>query len=212
MMNKRFILKKKKLPSVTIKDDKKFEEENNCVKKNLLKKLNSFICVILVKQIRYLKLKKELQERFRSEYISQLTHRKAAKASRPIEIGELVLISNENRKRALWPIAKVIEVYPSADGIIRVAKVRTTNGELQGPVKKLVPLEIRPGENVSSMGIPNKQREEILVLHAPSVPKPVTSKKKKKELIVEPTVAVVPVKSTRRGRVIKPVQRFGFNN
>lgn len=87
--------------------------------------------------------KKHLRERFRSEYLSQLAHRGNKKASRPIEVGELVLLSNENQKRILWPLAKVVDIYPSSDGVVRVAKVRTIKGELERPVKKVIPLEIR---------------------------------------------------------------------
>ncbi|KAJ6640703.1 hypothetical protein Bhyg_05635 [Pseudolycoriella hygida] len=133
-------------------------------------------------------------------------NRKNVKPTRPIEIGELVLISNENQKRTLWPIAKVIEIHRSADGIIRVVTLRTKNGELQRPVKKLIPLEIRSGEDVSIMGIPEIQRKDIEALEVEKVKKPSKSKISTKDS--ELVEIIAPLKQTRSGRTVKPVDRF----
>lgn len=45
-------------------------------------------------------LKEVLENMFRSEYISQLVHRKGDSATRPIQVGEL-FISETNKKRRL---------------------------------------------------------------------------------------------------------------
>lgn len=158
-------------------------------------------------------LKAELQARFRSEYMGQLVHRKGAHATRSIEMGELVLISNENQKRALWPIAKVVELIPSKDGIIRVAKVKTAKGLLQRPVKLLVPLEVRANEDISILGIPEKYKEEIAKVQPPVTESKQKKKPKSKVTKKEQTCTMVrveePKKVTRSGRMVKTVHRFG---
>lgn len=165
------------------------------------------------RQQKRLQIKSELRERFRSEYISQLIQRNGPKATRPIEMGELVMLINDKQKRALWPLAKVIELCPSSDGEIRVAKVRTVKGELERPVKKLIPLEIRKGEEVPIFGLSNRQLEEIAALEKSETKKQPKSKgpKKDKEKAKKQTVdKITTVKHTKSGRMVKPVQRFGL--
>ncbi|UYV60243.1 hypothetical protein LAZ67_1000533, partial [Cordylochernes scorpioides] len=58
----------------------------------------------------------ELRARFTKEYLAMLVHHRKAKKSRRIEVGEIVHIGNDQRKRILWPLGKVEEVLPGADG------------------------------------------------------------------------------------------------
>lgn len=162
-------------------------------------------------QHKRLVMKKEIRERFRTEYLSQLIHRQWDKATRTIEVGELVLLANENQKRIFWPLARVVEIYPSTDGVVRVARVRTINGELQRPVKKIIPLEIRQGESVPIMGISEEQKKEIEMLDTPK-DKPKASKRKKLRTECDDTAIIQAdeLKFSSRGRAIKPVQRLGF--
>lgn len=69
--------------------------------------------------------------------------------------------SSTTEKGTLWPLAKVVEIYPSLDGQIRVVKIKTSKGELQRAVKKLISLEIRQYEEVPTLGLSNTQRNEI---------------------------------------------------
>lgn len=99
-------------------------------------------------RLRYLlKLKKDLRSRFRVEYLGQLKNSKGvAKNDKKIAVGDVVLVGHDNQKRINWPLAKIIEVYPSKDGAIRVAKIKTGNGVLVRPVQRLYPLELSPEE------------------------------------------------------------------
>ncbi|UYV64264.1 hypothetical protein LAZ67_3000102, partial [Cordylochernes scorpioides] len=62
--------------------------------------------------------------------------------TRPIKVGDLVLIGQDNAKRVNWPLARVVEVYPGRDGPVRVAKLRTSKGVQIRPVQRLYNLEI----------------------------------------------------------------------
>ena len=56
-------------------------------------------------------------------------------------MGDLVLLLEENVPRNLWPLARVVEVYPSEDELVRAVKVKTRCIQLVRPVTKLVMLE-----------------------------------------------------------------------
>ncbi|GFY38419.1 DUF5641 domain-containing protein [Trichonephila inaurata madagascariensis] len=60
------------------------------------------------------RLLKDLRGRFRKEYLDLLVQ-KSHKTTRALEVGEIVLIENSN-KRLFWPLGKVIELIPGRDG------------------------------------------------------------------------------------------------
>ncbi|UYV63367.1 hypothetical protein LAZ67_2003864 [Cordylochernes scorpioides] len=79
------------------------------------------------------RLREDLRKRFRMEYfgfLRQETRRRSK--TRPIKVGDLVLIGQDNAKRVNWPLARVVEVYPGRDGPVRVAKLRTSKGSRLG--------------------------------------------------------------------------------
>ncbi|XP_071042994.1 uncharacterized protein [Parasteatoda tepidariorum] len=85
-------------------------------------------------------IKQKLKTRFYKEYISLLKQSRHSHQS-PLEVGDMVLISSDNKKRVDWPLAKVIEIYKGRDGVSRVAKVKTQNGEIIRPFQRLFRLE-----------------------------------------------------------------------
>ena len=71
-------------------------------------------------------------KRFQNEYLTKLRERhkninRSAKCK--IEVGELVLINDENLKRHRWRAAVVEELISSKDGYIRWCKLRITNNK-----------------------------------------------------------------------------------
>ena len=61
--------------------------------------------------------------------------------------GDVVLLRNEGTARCLWKLAKVTQLLPGRDGIVRAAKVQVLNTDkrlvmLRRPVQYLVPLEV----------------------------------------------------------------------
>ncbi|UYV71229.1 hypothetical protein LAZ67_8002294 [Cordylochernes scorpioides] len=56
----------------------------------------------------------------------------------------MVLIGQESLKRLHWPLARIIQLYPGKDGLVRVAKVKTSSGDKIRPIQKLYNLEITP--------------------------------------------------------------------
>lgn len=96
------------------------------------------------------KIKEDLRKRFRIEYLGALIHRKSnTKNVKTIEIGDIVLIENENAKRLDWPLARVKELIRGKDGNVRVVRLKTAGGELMRPIQRLYPLELSYGKDVS---------------------------------------------------------------
>ncbi|GFY64468.1 integrase catalytic domain-containing protein [Trichonephila inaurata madagascariensis] len=91
------------------------------------------------KRIRHVQtIREQLRKRFRIEYLGQLReqtqrHRK----SRPLTVGEVVVVENSLKNRTLWSLARVIQLIPGKDGHVRVARVKTETGELVRPVQRL---------------------------------------------------------------------------
>lgn len=76
--------------------------------------------------------------RFLREYLpTQQTRSKWTKTRAKIEPGDLVWILEDFTPRGLWPIAKVIKVFPGKDGIVRSCEIKTCTGTKIRPVIKL---------------------------------------------------------------------------
>ena len=77
-------------------------------------------------------------KRWLREYLPTLLPRKKWNVpTSPLSVGD-VLIVDYQAPRNCWKRGTIVEVYPGSDGIIRVAKVRTSIDELTRPTCKLV--------------------------------------------------------------------------
>ncbi|UYV61310.1 hypothetical protein LAZ67_1004314 [Cordylochernes scorpioides] len=100
----------------------------------------------LSRKYQYIKrVREDLRERFRIEYFGFLRQEtKRLKTTIPFKVGDMVLIGQESLKRLHWPLARIIQLYPGKDGLVRVAKVKTSSGDKIRPIQKLYNLEITP--------------------------------------------------------------------
>ena len=66
------------------------------------------------------------------------------------------MVQDDDVKRGLWPLARIVKVMPGKDGVVRVAEIRMKNGTYTRPISKLYHLEdydIRQGgEDVADDG------------------------------------------------------------
>ncbi|XP_026672465.1 uncharacterized protein LOC113464792 [Ceratina calcarata] len=70
--------------------------------------------------------------RWLREFLPTLMPRKKWRESEPpLKVGDIVLILDDNTERNTWRKGVITEVFPGADGQVRVAEVRTANGNLQ---------------------------------------------------------------------------------
>jgi hypothetical protein len=109
-------------------------------------------------------LKASLKQRWIKEYLIELNAAsKWFKKQSPIEVGEVVLISDDNIRRHLWPMGVVIEVFPGKDGLIRSAVVRVGRNSFKRPIQRLHRLELK-----QSYPVPDDIAEITLADEAPS--------------------------------------------
>ncbi|GFY67953.1 DUF5641 domain-containing protein [Trichonephila inaurata madagascariensis] len=102
----------------------------------------------LVKRTKYLqKLREDLRQRFRNEYLALLVHRGTGRND-ALKVGD-VLIGHDNVRRIDLPLGVVLEVYPGKDGVPRVARIRTSHGERIRPFQRLYPLEVSAKTEIS---------------------------------------------------------------
>ena len=80
-------------------------------------------------------LTKMFWRRFIREYVPTLQIRKKYnKAQRNLKQNDLVLVRDDNIPRSHWPLARVIEMYPGKDDIVRSAKIELPNSVLTRPL------------------------------------------------------------------------------
>ncbi|XP_043288839.1 uncharacterized protein [Venturia canescens] len=66
--------------------------------------------------------------------------------SHQIRVGTMVLLTDESLPPLKWPLARVVEVHPGPDGLIRVVTIKTATTTLKRPIAKLAVLPIHPGD------------------------------------------------------------------
>ncbi len=73
-------------------------------------------------------------KRWSLEYITQIGRfNKWQHPTRNIQPGDLVVIHEDSPIASRWPLARVIEVHPGKDNLVRVAKIKTTSGVYTRP-------------------------------------------------------------------------------
>jgi hypothetical protein len=88
--------------------------------------------------------------RWLREYVPHLIERrKWLKSRKNLQIGDMVLVVDPRNRRGEWPLGRIVETFPAPDGVVRVARVKTSSGESIRPVAKLCLLEVT-SEEVSS--------------------------------------------------------------
>ncbi|XP_062713249.1 uncharacterized protein LOC134290197 [Aedes albopictus] len=81
-------------------------------------------------------------QRWSQEYLTGLQQATKHLQPSPIRIGSIVVVREDNIPPLDWPLARITEVHPGADGVIRVVTIRTTRGTYRRPVNRICPLPI----------------------------------------------------------------------
>ncbi|XP_076660817.1 uncharacterized protein LOC143364246 [Halictus rubicundus] len=85
--------------------------------------------------------------RWSAEYLHQIQTRRKWTTTQPsLGVGDLVLVKSEATPPTKWPLARITDVHPGADGHVRVITVRTATTSFTRPVTKIVRL-LQTGEN-----------------------------------------------------------------
>lgn len=82
-------------------------------------------------------------KRWKNEYLSMLQHRpKWMRQTENVEVGEMVLVRDDNYPPGQWQLGRILEVFPDSDGLVRSVKVRTQTYEFMRPIHKISVLPI----------------------------------------------------------------------
>ncbi|XP_072395159.1 uncharacterized protein [Diabrotica undecimpunctata] len=83
-------------------------------------------------------------DKWSKEYLSHLQTRSKwrTSSSRQLQIGDMVIIKEDDLPPLKWQMGRVIDVHPGRDNVVRVATVRTSNGQFKLGVNKLCVLPI----------------------------------------------------------------------
>jgi hypothetical protein len=57
-----------------------------------------------------------------------------------VEVGDLVIVKDDNLPMLKWRLGRIINVHPGLDSVVRVVTLRTATGTMQRPVVKICPL------------------------------------------------------------------------
>lgn len=75
------------------------------------------------------KIQQDFWKSWQKVYLSQLLKRpKWQQDCNNIKVGDLVLLLDERTSPLHWPVARIAQIFPGADGRVRVVEVRTSTG------------------------------------------------------------------------------------
>ena len=114
-------------------------------------------------------MKKDFWKSWSTEYLNKLQQRgKWNGPQENIEVGDLVLIK-EQIHPSKWPLARIEQVHPGNDGLVRVATVRKSGGILlKRAINDIIPLPKEEHTNAENKLEPQKIGANISVIQTSS--------------------------------------------
>lgn len=83
-------------------------------------------------------LRQSFWKRWRNDYLSQLQQRPKWQNQQPnLNVGELVLVQNDQLPSFKWPLGRITATYPGDDGFVRVVTVRTASGTYKRNITRI---------------------------------------------------------------------------
>ncbi|KAL7291717.1 hypothetical protein TKK_0014506 [Trichogramma kaykai] len=91
-----------------------------------------------------LMMRNHFWRRWQKEVLQTMQIRRKWQEKQPdVQPGELVLIIDDLQPPQRWPLARIQEIHPGPDGLVRVVTVRTATTTLRRPIAKIVRLPVR---------------------------------------------------------------------
>lgn len=97
------------------------------------------------------------------EYIDQFQLRPKWNEPKPnLNVGHIVVVSNDNLPPSRWSIGKVVAVHPAKDGHVRVVDVKVGNSVMSRPIHRLGVLPLAENEKLSNSHELSNARENVV--------------------------------------------------
>ena len=98
--------------------------------------------LVMNKRIKYLgQLRRNVEVRWRQECLLSLKSFHESR-SHSLCVGDVVLVVDDQRKRSMWKLGVILDLFPGRDGRSRVSKINVGNQEFLRPIQQLEPLEV----------------------------------------------------------------------
>lgn len=95
------------------------------------------------------KLQQDFWNGWRRDYLGTLQNQyRWRRRVRDLSVGDFVLLKEDNLPPKVWPIARILEVYPGPDGVVRNVLIRTPRNDIKRAVQKLVWLPIADKDEI----------------------------------------------------------------
>ena len=95
-----------------------------------------------------------------SEYLPQNNVRTQwNKSEANVQVGDLVWLVDNNVKRSHYKMARIKEIYPSNDGVVRSVLIKTHDGTFKRPVVRLAPVFNERFQSENGAGIVGASNE-----------------------------------------------------
>lgn len=103
-------------------------------------------------QYQYLqRLRSEFWRLWSHEYIITLQNRKKWRETQQnVQLGQIVLVSEDDEHPSQWSLGKIVAVHPGSDGLVRAADVYCRSKTLSRPIHKLSLLPILDNKSVAA--------------------------------------------------------------
>lgn len=110
----------------------------------------------------------QMQQRFwkgwQNDYLNTLQQRKKwLQECQNIEVGDLVILKEDNIPPSKWLLARVTEVYTGSRGLVRVVQVQTKNGTFKRAVHKVCPLPVKASINDQETDEETQEESERII-------------------------------------------------
>ena len=102
-----------------------------------------------------LKYEQEMWNRWTREYVRSLRELSGAKKTPHPNVGDVVIVKEDQKPRNVWKLAVVNQLITGRDGVVRAAKLKTGNGYLERAIQHLFPLELTCGREKTIRLNPN---------------------------------------------------------
>ena len=77
-------------------------------------------------------------QRWSTEYISSLRcYTQWHHPTRNVQVGDVIILQEDNMVPTKWPLAKVIQTHTGKDELVRVVTIKTATGTYKRPVTKI---------------------------------------------------------------------------
>ncbi|CAG5003702.1 unnamed protein product [Parnassius apollo] len=91
------------------------------------------------------KMYKDFWRRWSTDYLQTLqTRSKWHFPTKNLEVGDVVIVREDNIPPAKWILGRVLETHPGADGRVRVVTLKTKTSNMKRPITKLSRLPLDP--------------------------------------------------------------------